>query len=180
VVAGALALPSSPKRSGTRPDQQARSRRSMGLPRPPGSPIALLATDWSSSLSAAAASCPCAGRRECRSALLGTRRSRATCENAGLHSGEPPIADKDEAAGSSPARPTTPQLTCGNARRGFSFNGGCFREGLRTAVLERIPALLSSDNYGSSVEREAQGQVLWRVRVKVAGEGGSCERLWVW
>jgi site-specific recombinase XerD len=36
------------------------------------------------------------------------------------------------------------------------------------------------DDYGSSVEREAQGQALWRVRVKVAGEGGSCGRLWVW
>jgi hypothetical protein len=46
---------------------------------------------------------------------------------------------------------------------------------------ERTPgALLSSDDYGSSVEREAQGQVLWRVRVKVAGESGSCGRLWLW
>src|SRR5215218_3707377 len=90
---------------------------------------------------------------------------------------------QDEAAGSSPARPTTPGLTWGNARRWSSFNGGCFREGLRTAVLERIPALLSSDDCGSRVEREAQGQVggqvLWRVRVKVVGEGGSCGRLWV-
>ena len=39
-------------------------------------------------------------------------------------------------------------------------------------------ALLSSDDFGSSVERRARGQVLWRVRVKVAGEGGSCGRLW--
>ena len=35
---------------------------------------------------------------------------------------------------------------------------------LRTAVLERIPALLSSDDFGSSVEREAVRQVLWRVQ----------------
>jgi site-specific recombinase XerD len=40
--------------------------------------------------------------------------------------------------------------------------------------------LLSSDDYGSRVERRARGQVLWRVRVKAAGEGGSCGRLWVW
>jgi hypothetical protein len=39
--------------------------------------------------------------------------------------------------------------------------------------------LLSSDDYGSRIGREAQGQVLWRVRVKVAGENGSCERLWL-
>jgi hypothetical protein len=37
--------------SDPRPDQESRSRRSMGLPRPPGSPIALPATGWSSSLS---------------------------------------------------------------------------------------------------------------------------------
>jgi hypothetical protein len=35
---------------------------------------------------------------------------------------------------------------------------------MRIAVLERIPALLSSDDLGSSVEREAYGQVLWRVQ----------------
>ena len=51
------------------------------------------------------------------SALLRPRRSRTTCKNAGLHSGEPSIADKDEAAGSSPARPTTHGLSCRNARR---------------------------------------------------------------
>jgi hypothetical protein len=39
----------------------------------------------------------------------------------------------------------------------------------RTADSERIPALLSLDDFGSSVERATQGQVLWRVRVKVAG-----------
>jgi hypothetical protein len=51
-----------------------------------------------------------------------------------------------------------------------SFDSSCFVSRLGTAVLERIPALLSSDDFGSSVEREAHGQVLWRVRVKVAGE----------
>jgi hypothetical protein len=49
------------------------------------------------------------------SALLRPRRSRTTCKNAGLHSGKRVIADKDEGAGSSPARPTTPGLTCANA-----------------------------------------------------------------
>jgi hypothetical protein len=48
------------------------------------------------------------------------------------------------------------------------------------AAKRRLGALLSSDDFGSRVEREAQGQVLWRVRVKLAGEGGSCGRLWVW
>jgi hypothetical protein len=38
---------------------------------------------------------------------------------------------------------------------GDLLNGACFR-GLRTAVLGRIPALLSSDEFRSSVERKAQ------------------------
>jgi hypothetical protein len=38
----------------------------------------------------------------------------ATCENGAWHSGSLHFADKDEAAGSSPARPTTPGLTGGN------------------------------------------------------------------
>ena len=54
-------------------------------------------------------------RRASKNALLRPLRSRTTCKNAGLHSGKRVIADKDEAAGSSPARPTTPELTCGNA-----------------------------------------------------------------
>jgi hypothetical protein len=37
----------------------------------------------------------------------------------------------------------------------------------------RPGALLSSDDFGSRVELEALGQVLWRVRMKVAGGGGS-------
>jgi len=42
------------------------------------------------------------------------RRRRG--KNGGPHSAEPSIADKDEAAGSSPARPTTLGLTWANAR----------------------------------------------------------------
>ena len=68
---------------------------------------------------------------------------------------------QDEAAGSSPARPTTPGVDLRGRSPVVSFNGGCFREGLRTAVLERIPALLSSEDFGSSVRREAHGQVSW-------------------
>jgi hypothetical protein len=45
---------------------------------------------------------------------------------------------------------------------------------LRMAVSERIPALLSSDDYGSSVERVAHGQVLWRVHMRAAD--ASAER----
>jgi hypothetical protein len=76
----------------------------MGLPRPRGSPIALPATDWSSSLSRG---CGVLVGRERKNALLDPLRSRTTCENAGLHSGERVIADKDEVPGSSPGRPTT-------------------------------------------------------------------------
>jgi hypothetical protein len=67
----------------------------MGLPRPSGSPITLPATDWSSSLSAAACPIRALVGRERKNALLDPLRSRVTCENAGPHSGKPPIADKD-------------------------------------------------------------------------------------
>jgi hypothetical protein len=40
-----------------------------------------------------------------------------TCGITGPHSARPSIADKDEAAGSSPARPTISALTCGNVVR---------------------------------------------------------------
>jgi hypothetical protein len=105
----------------------------MGLPRPPGSPITLPATNWSSSLSAAA--CPIralAGRKR-KSALLDPPRSRTTCENAGLHSGKPPIADKDEVGGSSPPRPTIRLLTSGNAVLVFQVpaGSGASRSGMR-------------------------------------------------
>jgi hypothetical protein len=40
-------------------------------------------------------------------ALLRPLRSSVTCKNAGSHSGEGVIADKDEVPGSSPGRPTT-------------------------------------------------------------------------
>jgi hypothetical protein len=46
------------------------------------------------------------GTKVAETALLRPRRSAATWENAGSHSGEPSIADKDEVPGSSPGRPT--------------------------------------------------------------------------
>jgi hypothetical protein len=57
-------------------------------------------------------------RRKCRAknAPLRGGRSTATRENGGPHSAEPSIADQDEAAGSSPARPMTVGLTWANAR----------------------------------------------------------------
>src|SRR5829696_9288981 len=70
---------------------------------------------------------------------------------------------QDEAAGSSPARPTIPRLTCANTRLLVPSTAATAVRLLRTAVSERIPALLSSDDFGSRVEREAHGQVLWRV-----------------
>jgi hypothetical protein len=58
------------------------------------------------------------------------------------------MPDKDEAAGSSPARPTILVLTCGNSRRlSPSIAAGAVRR-LRTPVSERIPALLSLDDSG--------------------------------
>src|SRR5215216_3864559 len=75
---------------------------------------------------------------------------------------------EDEAGGSSPPRPTILVLTCGNSRRlSPSTAAGAIRR-LGTPVSERIPALLSSDDYGSSVERAAHGQLLWRVQTVAA------------
>jgi hypothetical protein len=84
---------------------KSRSRRSMGLPRPPAAP---------SPCRRPVAGIPCLQPRQqaprsgtvCKSALLHPLRSRTTCENAGLHSGKRVIADKDEVPGSSPGRPT--------------------------------------------------------------------------
>jgi len=89
-----------------RPDQESRSRRSMGLPRPPGSPITCRRRVGP--LACPAARCPVRALvgRERKTALLRPLRWRTTCENAGLHSGERVIADKDEVPGSSPGRPT--------------------------------------------------------------------------
>jgi hypothetical protein len=79
----------------------------MGLPRPPGSPIALPATSGWHTLPVATTLVRALIRAGCNNALLRPRRSAMTSRNAGLHSGEPPIADKDEVPGSSPGRPTT-------------------------------------------------------------------------
>jgi hypothetical protein len=62
------------------------------------------------------------------SAYLGRRRSGTTCAKGRPHSGYRHLADKDEGAGSSPARPTTSGLTCGNARPVFRFHAGHFHK----------------------------------------------------
>jgi hypothetical protein len=131
-----------------------------GAAAPTGSPIALPATDWSSSLSRGRG-VPVGRKR--KNPLLHPLRSAATCRNAGLHSGKRMIADKDEGAGSSPARPTTPGLTRGNAGPLPSPIAAVRLYRLRTAVLERIPGLLPSDDYGSSVERRPGRQVSWQL-----------------
>src|SRR4029453_11628507 len=56
--------------------------------------------------------------------------------------------DKDEAAGSSPARPTTPGLTCGNTCRRSPSIAVVSGSRLRTAVSEPIPALLARGSTG--------------------------------
>jgi hypothetical protein len=48
---------------------------------------------------------------------------------------------QDEVGGSSPARPTTPTLTCRNARRSDLSIAAAFLGRLGTAVLQRIRAL---------------------------------------
>src|SRR4029453_17292370 len=49
------------------------------------------------------------------------------------------MPDKDEAAGSSPARPTIPVLTCGNTRLLSPTTAAAAVRRLRTAALEPIP-----------------------------------------
>ena len=56
------------------------------------------------------------------------------------HSGYRHLADKDEAAGSSPARPTTPLLSCGNAHRWApSIAAASAHSGPRTHLCIAVP-----------------------------------------
>jgi hypothetical protein len=64
--------------------------------------------------------------------------------------------DKDEAAGSSAARPTTPALSCGNACQWSPSTADASVRHLCTAVSERIPARCSGD-FGLSMERGGSG-----------------------
>jgi hypothetical protein len=137
--------------------------RPMALPRPPGSPIAL---------SAMVDRVPCRRPRHCVCALI----------RAELFERIPLPLTLPSDLGKTPLRTALSprylirmralvQVQPGPRHRVdlrqrspvVSFNGGCFREGLRTAVLERIPGLLSSDDYGSSVERRPERQVSWQV-----------------
>jgi hypothetical protein len=81
----------------------------------------------------------------CLNASLRPLRSSATWGNGGPHSAEPSIPDKDEAAGSSPARPTTPRLPAETLVVGNPSIAAAPGSRLRAAVSERIPALLSSE-----------------------------------
>jgi hypothetical protein len=60
-------------------------------------------------------------------AYLRPRRSDATCRNGGPHSGYRHLADKDEAGGSSPPRPTTKsdQQKCWSSRPAPNGRDGC-------------------------------------------------------
>ena len=55
---------------------------------------------------------------------------------------------QDEAAGSSPARPTTPPLTCANTRLLFPSSAATAVRRLRTEVVERIPTLSPGNDSG--------------------------------
>jgi hypothetical protein len=57
----------------------------------------------------------------------------------------------------SPARPTTPGLTCGNGHPVVSFDADASVRHLRTAVPERIPARLFPGDFGLSMERSRSG-----------------------
>jgi hypothetical protein len=79
------------------------------------------------------------------------------------------MPDKDEGAGSSPARPTTPGLGCRNARR-WSLSVAAPMSCLRTAISERIPAHLPQT---ISVENRAAGRT-----IKCYGECRCGRVLW--
>jgi hypothetical protein len=80
------------------------------------------------------------------SALLDPLRSRATCENAGLHSGKRLIADKDEVGGSSPPRPTIRPVTSRNAAppRGLSRLPIDWQSGDRSRAFEQPHSSLTN------------------------------------
>jgi hypothetical protein len=78
---------------------------------------------------------------------------------------------------SSPAR-TTRGITL--YRRGLTPPRQAAARGATSPDRPRLDALLSSNDYGSSVERAAHGQVLWRVRCgdRFSAEWGSLWRLY--
>jgi hypothetical protein len=98
-----------------------------------------------------------------RSVVCAGRR----CHPAETSPGQNP--DKDEGAGSSPARPTTPGLGCRNARR-WSLSVAAPMSCLRTAISERIPAHLPQT---ISVENRAAGRT-----IKCYGECRCGRVLW--
>jgi hypothetical protein len=69
-------------------------------------------------------------------------QARLSCGRAHLYGRS---SFQDKAAGSSPARPTTPLLSCGNARRWPPSIATASVRRLRIAVRERIPVLLSPE-----------------------------------
>jgi hypothetical protein len=76
------------------------------------------------------------------------------------------FADKDEAAGSSPARPTHTGIDLQECSSAISLIAVASARRRRTAVLQRIPTLLSSDDYGSRVGLAGAGQVLWQLKAE--------------
>ena len=82
--------------------------------------------------------------------------------NAGLQSGEPAITYNDEAAGSSPATPTL-QLTSACIESVGPRLQHVAWMGLEDVARRRESASLSSDDFGSSVERAATLHSLWEV-----------------
>jgi hypothetical protein len=109
-------------------------------------------------------------RVNCRpqSTLLEGLRSRATCRNADLHSGECKIHGKDGVAGSITAGGSTHVLTSGNA--GASPSGADVADHIRTGMgcegsraVRALTALLSS-NVGRGVSGMAR---FWAGRIAV-------------
>jgi hypothetical protein len=69
------------------------------------------------------------------------------------------------------------EASCQCAKLPIALSGSC---SVASPAKRRLGALLSSDDYGSSVEREALGQVLWRVHLGAAAWRGPVTGLGLW
>ena len=111
--------------------------------------------------------------------LTSPRRSAATWGNAGRHGGGPLITRREEARGSNPLTSTQPPMAAEPSVAGACCLPGAGAQQLESASPCAVPsmgALLSSDDFGSSVERTGKLHPLWQVRVPLLGAGGRAGR----
>jgi hypothetical protein len=120
-------------------------------------------------------------RRPDPSTPLDTARPHG-CGNAGLHGGNPSIADQDEAGGSSPPRPTIWPLTSGNAgpRSGPTRSGRPCRRRKTSCLFTASGCAPRQASPGRARSRRAAPLTVRLRRLSAAESSGPACREWSW